>query len=347
MEQQNQYRRLTEFIVGQKFLASEPFSLIDVGCSGGISGFWRVFEPSLKALGVDPLVREVDRLGQQETNLDIKYTASLVGLPPDHPQPMQRGDAPPTRGNPWSRLSAHTASEIMRAGTPQSEALAVLNNWNESEDKAVSTVGIDELVADNSIANVDFIKIDIDGFDLDALISAERSIREFPVLGLAVEVNFYGSNSASDHTFHNTDRLLRSWGFDLFDLSVRRYSVAALPQPFQWDIPAQTVRGRPYQGDAVYLRDPCALSCGKSAEPSLSNNKILKLVCLFELFGLPDHAAELLVLYRQSIAQHFPVERLLNILAGEIDPLGESYEEYVNRFRRDPSSLFPSKLNKK
>ena len=49
---------------------------------------------------------------------------------------------------------------------------------------------------------------------------------------------------------------MRQWGFDLFDLSLRRYSTGALPAPFEYDGPAQTIFGRPYQGDAIYLRDP-------------------------------------------------------------------------------------------
>jgi hypothetical protein len=346
MEQQHQYEQLTKFVVGQKLIAEQPFSLVDAGCSGGIASFWRIFEPSFKALGIDPLLTEVKRLQGLERNPSVKYMAAFIGLPSDHPLPVARGDKPATERSPWQRLSSHAASEILKTTVPRADALAVLNAWREDDEKAVRRLGIDELISEQSLPSVDFIKIDIDSLDLDALVSSEQTIRNSPVLGLALEVNFYGSSSPTEHTFHNTDRLMRSWGFDLFDLSVRRYSSAALPQPFQWDIPAQTHRGRPFQGDAIYLRDPCAPGFKEATGLTLTGEKILKLACLFELFGLPDHAAELLIATKETINQIVPVEKLLNILAKEVCPSTASYDEYIRLFQADPTFLYPSNQSK-
>src|SRR6185295_6659027 len=123
-------------------------------------------------------------------------------------------------------------------------------HWQESKlaDPNLK-IGVDDLVREENLMCLDFIKIDIDGYDLDVLHSAESCTQDSPVLGYTLEVNFYGSTADTDHTFHNTDRLMRQWGFDLFGLTVRRYSVAALPAPFELDCPAQTVFGRPLQGD--------------------------------------------------------------------------------------------------
>ncbi|MFX8362538.1 hypothetical protein ABTL34_19440, partial [Acinetobacter baumannii] len=67
--------------------------------------------------------------------------------------------------------------------------------------------------------------------------------------------NFEGSYSPHHHTFHNTDRYMRRHGFDLFGLTTRNYSSGALPSPFLYRYPAQSLHGRPLQGDALYLRD--------------------------------------------------------------------------------------------
>ena len=75
------------------------------------------------------------------------------------------------------------------------------------------------------------------------------------VFGIGIEVNYCGTDAANQNTFHNVDRFLRKHGFDLYDLTVRKYSLAALPAPYADKIPAQSNRGRPLQGDALYFKD--------------------------------------------------------------------------------------------
>ncbi|MBA4135793.1 MAG: hypothetical protein C0518_00590 [Opitutus sp.] len=344
MEQTLQFGRLVQCLVERGCFARRPFTLIDAGCSGGIAGFWRRFEPSLRAVGIDPVGAECDRLAAAETNSAVSYTRAFVGLPPDHPFVAARGQRPPTERNPWPRLSAPAGADILRERTQANQALPLLNDWDRASLPADPTPRtIDSIVDAAGFSEVDFIKIDIDGYDLDALLSAERTIKSSPVLGLALEVNFYGSASPMDHTFHNTDRLMREWGFELFDLSVRRYSTAALPQPYQWNIPAQTVRGRPFQGDAIYLRDPCSWDAVPETAVPLDAIKLLKLSCLFSLFGLPDHAAELLRDHSASLADVAAAEPLLHLLANEVKPSLNSYHEYLRQFREDPTSFYPDR----
>jgi hypothetical protein len=242
-------------------------------------------------------------------------------------------------------LSAPLATNILKSTTNEKDKLLFLDLWQE--EKLIDTsskIGVDDLVRLENLSSLDFIKIDIDGYDLDVILSAEKCTQDAPVLGFFLEVNFYGSPSETDHTFHNTDKLMREWGFELFDLTIKRYSAAALPAPFEWDGPAETIFGRPYQGDALYLRDPMAKETeGSPPSPALSPHKLLKLACLFECFGLPDHAAELIKAYSQSLGTLCDTEELLNILAIEVDPSVKSYSEYIDKFVSDPSSFYPSK----
>ena len=150
------------------------------------------------------------------------------------------------------------AFEFLAIHRPKKKiSLPILNDWQTSGLTDLKTkLQVDDLVKEEKLFELDFIKVDVDGYDLDVILSAEESSRSSPVLGYTLEVNFFGTAIDTDHTFHNTDKLMRQWGFDLFDLSLRRYSTGALPAPFEWDGPAQTIFGRPYQGDAIYLRDP-------------------------------------------------------------------------------------------
>ena len=345
MEHSLSFSALTRLLVKRDIFESHPLTLLDVGCSGGISPIWRVFEPSLVALGIDPVLLECERLNAKETSSNVRYRPAFVGLQDDHPFVQKRGDRGLWGGNPWNRLSADFGSKILQSKTKESEKLAVLNDWQGSELAAPSSkIGVDDLVLEENLLGLDFIKVDVDGYDLDVILSAENIVRNSPVLGFTLEVNFYGSTNDTDHTFHNTDRLMRQWGFDLFGLSMRRYSSAALPAPFEWDGPAQTIFGRPYQGDAVYLRDPMGAGThGAPESPELSPQKLLKLACLFECFGLPDHAAELIQANAQQLNAVCNSSELLNALACEVDPSVRNYSEYIEKFKDDPTAFYRSR----
>jgi hypothetical protein len=336
---------LTRRLVEEGTFRQQPFTLLDIGSSGGISPFWRVFDPSLVALGIDPVVAECERLNKNEANPNVRYRSAFIGLPDEHPFVQKRGGNEPWGGNPWNRLSAPLAASILESMIPKEDKLSVLNDWQRSELADTSVrITIDDLASEEGLSELDFIKVDVDGYDLDVILSAERCTKTSPVLGFTLEVNFYGSTADTDHTFHNTDKLMRKWGFDLFGLSMRRYSVAALPAPFEWDGPAQTIFGRPYQGDAVYLRDPLAAGTWGSPQcPTLSTQKLLKLACLFECFGLPDHAAELILANMQSLLTGCNPKAMLDILAKEVDPSVKNYSKYIEKFRLDPTTFYRSK----
>lgn len=321
-----------------------PFRLIDVGCSGGISKFWHIFQDSLQALGIDPVIDECERLNRAEINPNIRYHAAFVGLPDGHPFITKRGDQGLSGANPWDRLSAASGARLLDAHVRNEEKLPVLNDWGNARlADPNARITVNDLAADLNWPTLDFLKIDVDGHDLDVLLSAEKLIKESPVLGVAMEVNYYGTARDTDHTFHNTDRLMRQWGFELFDLTVRRYSVSALPAVFEYDVPAQTRFGRPFQGDALYLRDPCAWKGQSERNLPLNAIQLLKLACLFAAFGLPDHSAELLRDYATVVSPLADAAPLLHLLANEVDPAVGSYDEYIDRFKADPTTFYPSR----
>jgi len=74
---------------------------------------------------------------------------------------------------------------------------------------------------------------------------------------------------------------------------------------------------------------------------SLSPLKLLKLAALYEIFTLPDCAAELLLERRADLSPLVDVDRLLDLLT---PPLGDErlgYREYVAAFAEDPSRFYP------
>lgn len=333
----------TAFLVSQRAFKNSPFTLIDVGCSGGIAKSWRVFGNSLRAYAVDPMLSEIEKLKTAETNPNVTYHAGYIGLPEDHPMVKSRGSTGPVGNNPWPRLSTAWASELASKGNDDNDTKVRHNRWPETRLADPSTLmTLADFIHKHQIDNVDFIKLDIDGNDYYALVSCEQMIDSFGVIGFMLEVNYCGTDSDTDHTFHNTDRFMRRHRFELLDLTIRRYSRKALPAPFALRMFAQTNWGAPLQGDAIYLKD--FASPGGQTEPGLlSHTKLLKTVAICEIFGLPDCAAELITVYRKQLAENVDVDILLDLLTPELEGKQLSYKEYIRRFTENPQAFYPQK----
>jgi hypothetical protein len=165
------------------------------------------------------------------------------------------------------------------------------------------------------------------------------------VLGLSVEVQLHGADYPHSNVFSNIDKFLRHAGFSLFDLDIYRYSRGALPARFQYDIPAQTVSGQVQWGEAIYFRDLADPDYDAMHQFQEDEQKVLKLCCLFEIFGLPDCAAELLLKVGREGKYKLPAPLLLDALTPKLGRKQETYQEYVARFDRDPTAFYPSRLN--
>jgi hypothetical protein len=327
-------------------LTAEDFFLVDVGCSGGIDLGWRTFGDRLRAIGFDPNIGECERLNAAEVSERVRYVPAFVDAPEGNPDRTRPHRSPYVTNNPWSRLSVHHTVQLRQAeiAAATEQEKTTLNQWGmvRLADPGHPIV-LPTYLRTAGLMAPDFLKIDVDGPDFAILQSCGDLLADPGVLGLGLEVNFVGSDHPGDHTFHNTDRLVRGKGFDLFDLTVRRYSGAALPDRYLLTIPAQTGYGRPLQGDAIYLRDLAAPQNHAMAH-ELSSDKLTKSAALFSLFGLPDCAAEILLTFRERLAEHLDVDLLLEILATQAQEGTDSrlsYREYMDAFRRSDPLFFP------
>jgi hypothetical protein len=334
-----------------KKLKDEHFTLVDLGCSGGIDERWRVFGPRLRGLGVDASIAECKRLAESNEGAGMEYVAAFAGIDPDHPFSHRRSGRPEASRNPWERLSAARTMARRKStisNRTDREKLDQSMWWLTQTADPQKPVVIPDLLERRNMTNVDFLKIDTDGNDFAILNSFDEAFDRFGILGALLEVNFCGSENDTDRTFHNTDRFMKARGFELFDLSLRRYSAAALPARYELSIPAQTVSGRILQGDALYIRDWAAPDWAGAAVGA-SAEKILKLAAIFDLMGLPDCAAEILLTFRSRLEALIEIDVALDFLAREVQPDGRSplpYQAYIASFEADSTLFYPDRLGR-
>src|SRR5471030_2987090 len=318
-------------------LGDARFSLFDIGCSGGIDPTFRNFGKRLKALAIDASVAECERLRKAETNPGIEYVAGFVSDSPTAKVDLENGQASPLIFRMRDRLSFMRTHELREARLGKAEIEDKLrhNAWEMTQlaDHTKPLVA-PALLAERGWSDLDYLKIDIDGSDFLVLKTFEGKLAELGVLGVQLEVNFVGTGDDSEHAFHNTDRFMRQQGYELFRLDVRTYSTRALPARYVWPTPAETVTGRPWQGEAYYARD---------VDAPLSAEKRAKLAAIFSAWSVPDAAAELLLAERLSLSGVMDVDKALDLLARQTQSdrgtrLG--YQAYMRTFEQDAPSFY-------
>jgi hypothetical protein len=326
-------------------LRTEKFTLLDIGCSGGIDPVWRAFEPRLRALGVDASETECRRLAGLERNPEVSYVAAFVSQAADKPVDLSAGPAAPLIMKMRDRLSFMRTREIReeRLKKASTEEQLRHNAWEMTglADPTKPVVAPD-LLAQRGWTDLDYLKIDIDGRDFEVLQSFAGRFDALGLIAVQLEVNFIGTDQPDEHTFHNTDRFMRAQGFDLLRLDVRNFSTRALPARYIWPTPAETVSGRPFQGEAYYARDVLAPH-RVAAGARLSAEKVAKLAAVFSAWEVPDAAAELLIGRRDILAPLFDIDAGLDLLAAQTQsdrgrPL--PYREYMAKFEADSPAFY-------
>ena len=325
----------------REFSEPDAFLLVDIGCSGGIDRQWRRLGRRLRALGIDPNVREIERLRAREKHPLISYVTAFAGLAPDHPLAIKKQAQPELEHNPWTRSSTlkYLENVYPKGKEISDKERRAVNLWPTAQlADPSSPIMVPEYLAQNGIGSLDFLKIDVDGKDFELLNSFEHTLADLAVLGVGIEVRFWGSACQSDGAFHNVDRFLKAHGFELFNLTLQRYSTSVLPGRFVGRAPGPTEFGRVHHGDAMYARD-LASNLYEDWASALSAEKILNLVAIFAIFDLPDCAAEVALKYRPLLSRLCDVDRILDLLTtqAELRLFGyASYRRRMESFSQEP-----------
>ena len=303
----------------------DNFIVLDVGASNGYARIWRAFGEKLTLHGFDPLVNEMDRLQEKEQNPNVKFHSYYVGE-------EDKGIGL----NPSEKLSPSIEKPGFRnrLATFHAKTMADYNQIKEKFNSGQMVVLADRMIRLDTFfppekhRDVDFIKVDTDGHDIQVLRGATEIINSGALLGLDVEVRFLGPQGDRANIFRNIDRMLADAGFSLFHLEPKKYSRAALPRMFLKNRPTISPHGQVRWSNAVYLRD--LGSPGASA--SLPIDKVIKAICLFDLYDLPDVAAEIILEEKDRLSDVFPIDELLDLITPEISGKAVSYAEYMSQF---------------
>jgi len=296
---------MTRALVAAGAFADNPMVLVDIGSRGGVDLSWQNFGPALQVIGFEPDPAECARLNAQNQPNVRHIQAAVDGKVGERELYIMRYNA---------------STSFFPMNLEFQRRFFAFSNQDIAGTAMLRTTTLREALAG---LEPDFIKLDTEGAEVDALQAANMA----PVLGIVSEVRFTG-RMQNCPTFSDLDRLCTSEGLELYDLDLYRYARRALPYPYLYDfrdnddgrpVPGPTTQGQVLTGDAVYFRD------------GLTTSKPLKLACLFEIFGLADCAAEVVQAHWPAFESWMSPDRLLDLLVPEVKGERLSFREHQAR----------------
>lgn len=268
--------RFTERMVNIGAFRSYPMVVVDGGARRGARKRWNIYKSHAAILGFEPEELECARLVARAPDNHFYYPIALSN---------EVGE------REWYRLTNVGSSGFY----PPNPAMVDRFPWEQTmhivRERTVPTTTLDVFMENSKYVGIDFIKLDVEGAELDALKGASNQLDSF-VLGVHVEALFtpvrYGQSD-----FCMVDTYLRDKGFRLYDLAPFRHLRRTVTKD---DSASDT--GQVVYAVSTYFRD---ILIDQNPSFELDVTKVLKLASLFELFNLKDCAIEVLSYYVNTV----------------------------------------------
>jgi FkbM family methyltransferase len=230
------FARTLERLILPKFETSPFFKdavldVVDVGAAGGLHRRWAPFARHIRSHLFEP---------EQEAYKELLKRHAGNTLVRIYPNALSRDDKPIT-----IHITAWPRSSGVFLADPQHLDKVILKNHLVPVKRITVT---NTTTIDSILERADFIKIDVEGFELAILEGGERLLKQ--TLGLELEVNFNGRLLPEKPQFSVVDEFCRGHGFilmKLFDVSDMDY----LLEDRRFDL-----GGVAFQANAVYIRPP-------------------------------------------------------------------------------------------
>jgi FkbM family methyltransferase len=252
-------------MIKNDLLVNNPFWIVDIGASGGIDPRWINFTSSYKAILFEPDRRAYDNLKFTKQDNIIILNCALSDSVEDvnfHLCKKQQ----------VSSIYLPNLSFLKRF--PDAERFKVIDIIK------IRTDTLDHQLQINGIDDIDFVKIDAEGYELAILRGSINSLEN--VIGLQVEVEFAPLRE-NQPLFNEVDCFITERGFELFDIKRFFWNRAGLNN-------YGGRKGQLVYGDALYFKCPEKILSMKN----ITCDKITRAICIYLVYGYLDLAHTLL-----------------------------------------------------
>lgn len=296
-----------------RLLKHSPMVVVDGGASGaGEYTRWESLFPNVRLYAFEPDEAEVSRMAQASKHNApyIVYSTDCLGRD-EKSRPLyiskERFNASflPLDEEHYYRKRAYVDGKPVR----QTELFAV------DKISQVESISLDTFFRNNGGISPDYIKLDVEGVELEVIQASPRSIET--AVAVSIDVIFH-ADWVGAPTFADVDVYMRQLGFVLYDLrSLKKNEQFAAPMQFRDEF--GKLRGQTACGDAVYIRDHITAN-----RPCPSFETLLKTAIAAEVNHIATYAFELLSIALEKAPDAQTRKELEAIIA-------EATEDHVRR----------------
>jgi FkbM family methyltransferase len=301
-----------------RVLSDLPMTCLDVGARGGFTRDLLPLAWAVSAFGFEP---------------DAEECARLNGAAAERPGPWRSLRFVPTAlsGGGGTRTLYLTrqrgTSSMLKVDPSVGEKFSRGDYYILEGQLEVPTLPLDEAAEKYRFSDAVYMKIDIEGMELEVFRAAPRLMST--LLALRVETGFLDFREGQP-TFHDIDTCLREYGFQPMGFMElhhwRRLTKLKHPKVSRGPIPYS--RGQLAHGDMLYFRDPDSMP-DDSAEAIA---RLLRMAFLALAYEYVDHAAY--ILRRPAVAAHLAAAYNGLDLDAALDTVSRSLLDSYRRRRR-------------
>src|SRR5262249_13540725 len=234
----NANAEFTDWVVKAGFLR-EPFVLVDVGVQGGESPSWHRLGDYLVVHGFDAIEEAIDQPRNRTGHVPNRHYHRIAAGNADEKREFHFNPANPT------------ASSMYAQGTSRFEVPA------GEQARSVTVRRLDTLFAEGRIPQLDFLKVDVEGFEKDVLLGANNLLAN--ALAVETETNFGISNVYPKSHFGTLAEILLKHHLLVFDLAFNRIPRASFRRALESKgiktDPRHGSFGKPAMLNVLFCRD--------------------------------------------------------------------------------------------
>lgn len=279
--------RLTQYLVKAGFFASSPLVILDGGVAGGFQPRWNVYGAQAELYGFDPNMKESHKGNQ-------------------HIYPFALSDKSGLR----TFYSYHRArsSSFYLPNPDVVSSFSLSSSFTVRGQQEIDVVTLDDFLG----GGIDYIKMDVEGAEMDILRGAKKSLSS--VIGLDMEIAFVPMRTGAA-IFREVDAFLAPYGFQLFSLPrIYRFFRKTLTLT-----PYTENRGQALWGEVSYFQT-------KEQESSI---QAMKAASLAEVRGFPSFAIEIVLAAKKNgFLSSDDARHYVDLLTPKVDGQIVSYKEY-------------------
>jgi len=309
----------------------EPVTIVDVGARWGFNPEWEVFGKDLRVYCFEPDEDECRRLNAA-AGKNVRYIPCALGREKSKATLYE------------AKLNA--SSGLYKTDMSYFSRLLNRDNGVTVNETTIELQTLAGALDQFGVHAVDFIKLDVEGAELDVLMGGERYLKDGLLLGILSEVRFQEEINGSP-VYWQLEEYVRRFGFRLFGLQFTHQSRHALPYPGLADYRtpdgrrffAYTTHGQIMDGDALYFRD-LLIPANQSRRASATAAQMLKLAAFLEIYCLNDCAAELVLAHKQLLQDKVDCNVLLKFLTPEAGGKKLGYDDYLKQYFDPQGGVF-------